>query len=268
MNRRSFLASSVTASALASGAGGDPGMAAQTSDGQEREYYELRLYHLYRGRQQTRFEEYLRAAWLPAMNRLGVAPIGIFNVTVGPGNPTIYVLIPHKSLESCATIWTRLSADPEFLKNGADVLNTPSTDPAIVRMESSLMAAFESFPRVKAPNFGEKQKGRIFELRTYESHSMKAHRKKIQMFNSGEIPIFLRAGLLPVFFGDTFIGPNQPQLTYMITFDSMETHDKGWAAFGADPEWKKLSTAPGYTDGEIVCSISNAFLRPTAYSQI
>ena len=243
-------------------------MAAQNTDGQEKEYYELRLYHLNRGRQQTRFEEYLRAAWLPAMNRLGVSPVGIFNVMVGPANPTIYVLIPHKSLESCATLWTRLSADAEFLKDGADVLNTPSTDPAIIRMESSLMAAFESFPHLKAPNFGEKQKGRIFELRTYESHSLKAHRKKIQMFNSGEIPIFLRAGLMPVFFGDTFIGPNQPQLTYMITFDSMEAHDKGWATFGADPEWKKMSTAPGYTDGEIVCSISNAFLRPTSYSQI
>lgn len=268
MNRRSFLASSVTASALASGAGGNLGVAAQTTDRQEREYYELRLYHLYRGRQLTRFEAYLRDAWLPAMNRLGISPIGIFNVTVGPENPTIYVLIPHKSLESCASVWTRLSADAEFQKKGADVLNTPSTDPAIVRMNSSLMVSFETFPRVKAPEFGEKQKGRIFELRTYESHSMKAHRKKIEMFNSGEIPIFIRAGLVPVFFGDTLIGPNQPQLTYMIAFDSMEAHDKGWATFGADPEWKKMSSTPGYTDGEIVCNISNAFLRPTSYSQI
>lgn len=268
MNRRSFLASSVTASALASGAGGNLGVAAQTTDRQEREYYELRLYHLYRGRQLTRFEAYLRDAWLPAMNRLGISPIGIFNVTVGPENPTIYVLIPHKSLESCASVWTRLSADAEFQKKGADVLNTPSTDPAIVRMNSSLMVSFETFPHVKAPDFGEKQKGRIFELRTYESHSMKAHRKKIEMFNSGEIPIFIRAGLVPVFFGDTLIGPNQPQLTYMVAFDSMEAHDQGWATFGADPEWKKMSSTPGYTDGEIVCNISNAFLRPTSYSQI
>jgi hypothetical protein len=243
-------------------------MAAQSTEQQEREYYELRLYHLHRGRQQTRFENYLQAAWLPAMNRLGISPVGVFNVMVGPENPTLYVLIPHKSLESCAGIWSRLSADAEFQKAGADVLNTPSTDPAIGRMESSLMSAFETFPHIKPPNFGDTQKGRIFELRTYESHSMKAHKKKVQMFNSGEIPIFIRAGLVPVFFGDTFIGPKQPQLTYMITFENMEAHDKGWATFGADPEWKKMSTAPGYTDGEIVSSISNAFLRPTSYSQI
>ena len=34
------------------------------------------------------------------------------------------------------------------------------------------------------------------------------------------------------------------------------------------PEWKKLSTTPGYTDPEIVSNISNTYLRPTAYSQV
>jgi len=38
------------------------------------------------------------------------------------------------------------------------------------------------------------------ELRTYESHSKKANLKKIEMFNTGEIAIFRRAGLSPVFF--------------------------------------------------------------------
>ena len=45
-------------------------------------------------------------------------------------------------------------------------------------------------------------------------------------------------------------------------------HDKNWGAFGSDPEWKKLSSTPGYTDAEIVTHISNVFLRPTAFSQI
>jgi hypothetical protein len=48
----------------------------------------------------------------------------------------------------------------------------------------------------------------------------------------------------------------------------MAAHDKQWAAFGSDPEWRKLSTTPGYTDPEIVFNITNLFLRPTAYSQI
>ena len=54
----------------------------------------------------------------------------------------------------------------------------------------------------------------------------------------------------------------------MLVYDDMAAHDKNWGVFVADPEWKKLSTTPGYTDGEIVSNISNVFLRPTAYSQV
>jgi hypothetical protein len=54
----------------------------------------------------------------------------------------------------------------------------------------------------------------------------------------------------------------------MLTFENMAAHDKNWGVFGSDPEWKKLSSTPGYTDPEIVTNISNLFLRPTSYSQI
>jgi len=54
----------------------------------------------------------------------------------------------------------------------------------------------------------------------------------------------------------------------MLTYDDMAAREKNWAAFAADPEWKKLSTTPGFTDPEIVSSISNTFLRPAPYSQI
>ena len=66
------------------------------------------------------------------------------------------------------------------------------------------------------------------------------------MFNKGEIAIFRRAGLTPVFFGETLVGADMPNLTYMLVYEDMAAHDKQWSAFGADPEWKKLSTTPGY----------------------
>jgi hypothetical protein len=92
--------------------------------------------------------------------------------------------------------------------------------------------------------------------------------KKIEMFNEGELAIFRRAGLAPVFFGEALAGPKLPNLTYLIVFDDMAAHDRCWGAFGRDPAWRKLSTTPGYTDAEIVCNISNVFLRPLAGSQI
>ena len=135
-------------------------------------------------------------------------------------------------------------------------------------MESFLLAAFADMPKLELPPGTAENKPRIFELRTYESHSKKANRTKIGMFNSAEIAIFRRTGLRPVFFGETMAGDGMPSLTYMLTFADMEERTRNWAAFVADPEWKKLSSTPGYTDPEIVSNITNVILSPAPYSQI
>jgi len=266
MQRRQFLKTSLAFSgaagvtALVSAAGQDSPPA--------REYYQLQLYHLRRGPKQKLFDDFFREAFIPAMNRVGLGPVGVFNLMTGPDSPTIYVLVRYPSLEAFATGAQRLRADAEFLKAGAEVMNAPATDPAFVRLESSFMVAFEGMPKLEVPAGVAGNQPRIFELRTYESHSKKANLKKIEMFNVGEIAIFRRAGLTPVFFGETLIGTRLPNLTYLLVYESMTAKDKSWAAFGSDPEWKKLSTTPGYTDAEIVSNISNVLLRPAPYSQI
>ena len=60
-----------------------------------REYYELRLYHLRRGSMTARFNNYCREAAIPALNRAGAGPIGVFSMNVGPDNTTMYVLVAH-----------------------------------------------------------------------------------------------------------------------------------------------------------------------------
>jgi len=271
MKRRTFLAASLTASSLIKVSRSES-LAASFSasdtiigpDTPKPEYYELRLYHLRRGAKVKVVNDFFREVALPAMSRNGIGPVGFFDVMIGPDNPTLYMLIPHKSLDSFATATARVTLDAEYQKAGAGFLNLPASDPAYVRVESSLLVAFDSIPKLEVPQ----NKPRIFELRTYESHSKKANKKKIEMFNIGEIAIFRRAGLQPVFFGETLIGTKLPNLAYMLTYPDMATRDKNWAAFAADPEWKKLSTTPGYTDAEIVTNTNSLFLRPTAYSQI
>ena len=268
MKRREFLTSSAAAAALGTLLGGTNADAQESSMPAPREFYELRLYHLRRGPKTELFDRFYRDAAIPALNRAGVKPVGVFNLSIGPESPTMYVLLTHQSLESVATTADRLAADAEYLAAGAAFINAPASDPSYVRVESSLMAAFHGMPKLEIPAPGDGNKSRIFELRTYESHSKKANRKKIEMFEKGEIAIFRRNGVQPVFFGETLIGANLPNLTYMVVFENQAAHDKNWAAFGADPEWKKLSHTPGYTDSEIVCNISNVFLRPAPYSQI
>ena len=242
--------------------------AAESANPPAREYYQLQLYHLRRGPKQKLFDDFLREALVPAMRRIGLGPVGVFNVMTGPDSPTVYVLVRYPTIQDFATGPARLRADADFLKAGAEVMNAPATDPVFVRMESSFMVAFEGMPKLEVPAGAAGNQPRIFELRTYESHSKKANAKKIEMFNVGEIAIFRRAGLTPVFFGETLIGTKLPNLTYMLAFENMAAHDKNWSQFGGDPEWKKLSQTPGYTDPEIVSNISNVFLRPAPYSEI
>jgi hypothetical protein len=269
MKRRGFLVSSLAASALAGvapSADATPPLARPTEAG--REYYEIRRYLLRRGPQQHKIDNYFRDANIPALNRHGIRPVGVFNTTIGPGSPSLYVLAPHSSVESAVTIHDRLAADPEYLQAGAAFINATPAEPSYVRVESFLLAAFAGMPKLEVPSGAAENKPRIFELRTYESHSKKANRTKIGMFSSAEIAIFRRTGLQPVFFGETMVGAGMPSLTYMLTFADMEERTRSWAAFVADPEWKKLSSTPGYTDPEIVSNISNVILSPTPYSQI
>lgn len=265
MKRREFLKSSVAAAGVGTVAAVINTSGAEKNEGGGREFYELRRYHLRRGPKQKLFDEFYEHAAIPAMSRAGLGPIGVFSVMVGPDSPTMYVLIPHSSAESFATANDKVRADEEYRRAGAAFINAPATDPSYVRVESSMMAAIDGVPKVEMPATGA---SRIFELRTYESHSKSANKKKIEMFNTGELAIFRRTGLQPVFFGETLIGSHMPNLTYMLTFEDMAAREKNWKTFGGDPEWKKLSTTPGYTDAEIVCNISNLFLRPAAYSQI
>ena len=108
------------------------------------------------------------------------------------------------------------------------------------------MGAIEGVPKLEVPAGVAEKKPRIFELRTYESHSKSANKKKIEMFNTGELGIFRRTGLQPVFFGETLIGTKMPNLTYMLTFENMAAHDKNWGArLGSRSRMEKIEHNAG-----------------------
>lgn len=266
MQRREFLKASIATTAVV-GLGQAAGLAAP-DDAAARQYYELRTYNFKPGAAHKLANDYLEQAALPALNRLGITPVGVFTEFDKPEADALYVLIPYPSLESFATAATRLMADADYQKAGADYLHTPATAPAYARLESSLMVAFTGLPQLVLPTTSAGKQPRLFELRTYESHSEQAALKKIEMFNKAEIAIMRRVGLSPVFYGQTLVGPRMPNLTYMLSGPDMATHKKHWGTFGGDAEWKKISAVPEYTDANIVSKISNKFLTPTAYSQI
>ena len=260
MDRRDFLAATAVAAVSPR-----PHLSA-LSQSTARQYIELRRYHLLPGTKQRAFSAFIGDAAIPAMNRAGVGRVGAFTVVYGENAPSLLLVLAHPTLDSVVSLRDRLATDTVYARAGAAILDAPMSDPAFVRVESTLLRAFDAMPTLEPSPGAATARSRIFELRTYESHSNRAALNKLKMFNAGEVPIFRRAGLTPVFFGETLIGANMPSLTYMLTFSDMPARDAAWAAFGRDPEWKTLSADPQYRDN--VSAISDIILQPTSYSQI
>jgi hypothetical protein len=263
MRRRSFLSSSVSVSAASLAGVSASAQGAEVA----RELYELRRYQLRSGPRTAFVDAYMKDALFPALGRLGLGPVGAFNVMFGPDSPSLYVLITHKNAESFVTLSARLGEDAAYKQAAAAYMDVPATEPAFVRFESWLLHAFDGHPRLAVPAAAAQKQPRIFELRTYESHGEKAAKKKIEMFGKGgEIAIFRKTGLVPVFFGETLAGAKMPNLVYMVVFDDVEARERSWAKFRDDPDWKALSAMPEYLN--TVSTIHAILLRPTAYSQI
>lgn len=227
------------------------------------QWYELRTYLFTSDVQRQLTGTYLEQAYLPALNRAGIKDVGVFSEIEGEGK--MFLLIPFNSIESFTTINDKLARDATYLSAGDAYLTAAPSSPAYDRIESSLLRAFVHMPQLEVPE----KKARIFELRRYESPTESAGQKKIEMFNeAGEIDIFKKAGARPVFFGETMIGGRRPNLTYMLCFDDMAAHDAHWKAFGSDPEWKRISTMPEYTDAKLISKITRTFLRPATCSHV
>lgn len=268
MKRREFFAASAAAG-LALGTGALHGGAAAANG---KELLELRIYRFSSAAKQAAFDGFLGAAAIPALNRLRIAPVGVFKMPK-EDNPDLkmegedhrlYILLPHRSPESFVRMVDRLAEDDALADAGEAILESPRSDPAYLRYESSLMLAFDGVPRVEVPTRAE---SRLMQLRIYESHNTERAIRKIHMFNEGgELTIFRRTGMNPVFFGQSLIGSRLPNLTYMLGFADEKAMAKAWDAFRRDPEWLKLRSDEAYKD--TVSNITNLILRPAASSQI
>jgi hypothetical protein len=228
------------------------------------QYYELRIYSTQSAEQQKRVNDYWQTAAIPAYNRLGIQPVGVFTEQEDSATNKIYVLIPCDSVEIFAEIPAKLAADAEYQKVAAEFLNVSKTNAAYERFESSLLVAFEGMKHICVPPADKKPT--VFELRTYKSPSEDKGLNKIKMFENGEITTMKEVGLAPIFYGRTLVGANMPCLTYMTCGENMDAHKQHWQAFSAAPVWKQLQADPQYKDNMI--GMIKVMLKRTPASQI
>jgi hypothetical protein len=255
---RLSLIVTVAALALISG----PLRAAAADDA--RQYYELRVYLTKSAEQQKRVIDYWQTAAVPAYNRLGIQPVGVFTEIEDSPTNSIYVLLPADSFETFGTIPAKLAADAVYQKAAADFLNAPKTNAAYERFESSILVAFGAMKRMTLPPADKKPN--VFELRNYISSSENKGLNKIKMFESGEISVMKEAGLAPIFYSRMLVGSKMPSLVYMTCGENMEEHKKHWQGFSSAKVWKDLQADPQYKDN--VSTIIKIILKRTSASQI
>ena len=216
--------------------------------------------------QRQRLTQFFEKTWIPAMHRAGSGPIGVFANSIGPDGPFLMALTSYPNMGAFEQTRDKLAADSGF----AQALHAFNSQPGLAfeRAERSLLRGFPSMPNIEVPAGDAKRSARIFEIRQYESNNLSTLARKIDMFGKGEIAIFRRLGMQPVFFGEMVVGTRMPNLVYMLSYEDLAARDKAWRAFGADPEWQKMRVTPGWADAEIVSNITNFIVSPLGFSEI
>jgi hypothetical protein len=108
---------------------------------------------------------------------------------------------------------------------------------------------------------------RVFELRTYTCNEGKLEALKTR-FRDHTIEIFKRHGMESI----GYWVPQDPvrsqnTLIYIIAHASREQATRNWAAFSADPEWKKVAAA-SEANGKIVVKVESVFMDPADFSPL
>ena len=259
MNRRRFVRTALAGGTVA-------GSQINTARAEEKSRsIVLRWFRCRRDFEVQRLRDFISDSVLPALGRAGVKPVGVFEVTVGPDNPSILLVEPYRSMAVLEETTATLASDEKWMREMRAF--NDKWELSYERGEASLLSTFKTFPSIEVPQV-ESGKSNLFELRVYESRNRLALEKKIAMFEGGEIAIFRRVGLNPVFFGRTVFGQRMPNLAYMVSFPSWGARAEAWAKFSQDPQWQVLSKAPGNTDRELVSRISNQLMTPAPFSQI
>jgi len=108
---------------------------------------------------------------------------------------------------------------------------------------------------------------RVFELRTYTAPEGKLPDLQ-KRFRDHTLRIFQKHGMTNIGYWTPQDEPrSQNTLIYIIAHPSREAAKASWAAFAADPEWKKVS-AESQVNGRIVEKVESVFLNATDYSPL
>jgi hypothetical protein len=115
---------------------------------------------------------------------------------------------------------------------------------------------------------GAEPAGKVFEIRTYHTFPgrLDALHKR---FREHTMKMFEKHGMSNVGYWVPQDNPaHENTLIYVISHASREQARANWAAFSADPEWKKIAADSEADGGKIVEKVDSVFVDATDYSPI
>jgi hypothetical protein len=221
-------------------------------------------YRLQLGSQATRLANFLQKTYAPALAKAQL-PALILDAQFSEYLPMVTVITGHASVEQAWNLTSSLNADKAF--EAATDAWQAGPEPPFLSLTTELVEAAEFTPDLAAPK-PQPKAPRIFELRVYQTHTLKQLRDLKQRFAEGEVKLLERAGAQSVFYGTTAIGLDTPNLTWLIAFEDMAAREKFSTAFNADPDWIKMRQQSNERYGQIPSYRHLTLYRATAYSPI
>jgi hypothetical protein len=227
-------------------------------------YYELGSIRLQNGSQVNRMLSWLGTRALPLFQKYGFGPRGFFTAGVGPDAPAVFFMVSSPGMGEMEALWGNLDADPNC---GGAVTELEKTEPAYYREGARLLGAPAFCPPLAATAPGDPPH-KLYELWVYESPTHRQLAYLHERFAGGEIEIFHQSGIHPILYADTILGPNLPNMVYLIPFESEAQREKAWAAFRSNPDWIRIRDESVPRGGEIAQNITNMLLVAASFSMI
>jgi hypothetical protein len=259
MNRRSFVEAVAATGMLAQT---ESPAGAQPPAGKTR-LYRLDYFYYRQGDQGNRLAQFF-SSQAPLFLKY-MRSFGVFTAVMAPHAQTMMVLSGFADADDMAAAAGRIEADADYRKAHSEFES--GAEPPFDSAQRVLLQATAFSPEIVPP--AEKPRApRYFELRIYHSPTLRQLGLVHERFAGAEIQIFHRSGVHPILYADTIIGPDLPNLTYLIPFASLADREKAWDAFNADPEWIKVRAESVARGGQIVNYNNISLWRATAYSPI
>ena len=106
----------------------------------------------------------------------------------------------------------------------------------------------------------------IYEMRNYHCVPGKLP-ALLRRFETITLELWKKHGIRQAGFWTVVVGESSQDLIYLLAWESMAEREQKWGAFQRDPDWiaKRAETE---RDGQIVASVANQLLAPTAFSSV